>query len=108
MNIELTRPVKVVTTVALPSHPQYYEDVAHSIIYRDDDTTMTLNISQGIGVTVPTDAASDTHTIEFTIPNLGTTGSGSIEIYAGGDLENSLNVNIIPITGESSPIIINL
>tara|TARA_R110000803_G_C11986669_1_gene321393 strand:+ start:1946 stop:2272 length:327 start_codon:yes stop_codon:yes gene_type:complete len=108
MNIELARPVQLVTTVTLPTHPQYYEDVAHSITYRDDETTMTLNMSQGIGVTVATNPTSDTHTVEFTLPNIGTTGSGSIEVYAGGDLENNIQINIIPITGETSPILINL
>ena len=108
MNIEFTRPVKIVTTVAQSTHPSYYEDEPHAIFYRDEDTAITFNKTQGLAVNLPTDLESDTHSIEFTLPNLEVNGSGSIEIYCGGDIQNTVNVNIIPITGETEPIYINL
>ncbi len=108
MNIEFTRPIKIVTAVAQSTHPSYYQDEPHAIFYRDEDTAVTLNKTQGLTVTMPTDLVSGTHSIEFTLPNLEVNGSGSIEIYCGGDIQNTVEINVLPISGETSPITINL
>lgn len=108
MNIEFTRPVKIVTAVTQDSHRGYYEDEPHSIIYRDEDTRVTLNKTQDLTVVIPTVAEGDEHSIEFTLPNLEVEGSGSIEIYSAGDYQNSVEINVVPISGETEPVIINL
>lgn len=108
MNIEFTRPVKIVTAVTQSSHPDYYSNESYSIIYRDDDTGVTLNKSQGMTVILPTTASGDVHSLEFTIPNLEVDGSGSIEIFTEGDLQNNVDINVVPITGQTEPVIINL
>lgn len=108
MNIEFTRPVKIVTQVSQSTHPSYYVDEPYSILYRDEDTRITFNKTQGIAITLPTTASGDTHSVEFTIPNLEVQGSGSIEIFVEGDLQNNVDVNLVPISGEAEPIIINL
>ena len=108
MNVEFTRPIQIRTAVTQNSHPDYYEDLPYSIIYRDEDTGVTFNKTQGITVTLPTTASGDTHSVEFTIPNLEVQGSGSIEIFVEGDLHNNVDVNLVPISGETEPIVINL
>jgi hypothetical protein len=108
MNIEFTRPVRIITAVTQLSHPQYYVDEPYSILYRDEDTKVTLNKTQGLVVTLPTIPEGDEHSLEFTIPNLEVEGSGSIEIFCLGDYQNSIEVNVVPITGETEPVIINL
>lgn len=108
MNIEFTRPIKIVTTVAQSTHPSYYQDEPHAIFYRDEDTAVTLNKTQGLTVTLPTDLVSDTHSIEFILPNLEVNGSGSIEIYCGGDIQNTVEVIVVGVSGETDPIVINL
>ena len=108
MNIEFTRPVRITTAVTQLSHPQYYVDEPYSILYRDENTKVTLNKTQGLTVTLPTIPEGDEHSLEFTLPNLEVEGSGSIEIYYGGDYQNTVDVNIVPITGETEPVIINL
>ena len=108
MNIEFTRPVKIVTTVAQSTHSNYYEDEPYAIFYRDEDSAITLNKTQGLDVHLPTDLESDTHSIQFTLPNLEVNGSGSLEVYCGGDIQNTVDINIVPITGETTPIEINL
>ena len=108
MNIEFTRPIHIVTTVTQSSHPSYYRDEPYGILYRDEDTKVTFNKTQGIAVTLPTVPEGDTHTLEFTLPNLEVVGSGSIEIYSGGDYQNSVEINVVPVTGETEPVIINL
>ena len=108
MNIEFTRPVKITTAVSQLSHPHYYVDEPYSILYRDEDTKVTFNKTQGLILTLPTVIEGDEHSIEFTIPNLEVEGSGSIEIYCGGDYQNSVEINVVPISGETEPVIINL
>lgn len=108
MNIEFTRPVKVVTTVTQSSHPDYYDNGNYSITYRDEDTGVTLNKSQGMTVVLPTTASGDTHSLQFTLPDLEVDGSGSIEIFFEGDLQNNVDINVVPSSGQTEPVIINL
>lgn len=108
MNIEFTRPIHIVTAVTQSSHPSYYKDEPYAILYRDEGTKITFNKTQGIVVNIPTVPEGDTHTLEFTLPNLEVVGSGSIEIYTGGDYQNSVEINVVGISGETDPIVINL
>ena len=108
MNIEFTRPVKIVTAVTQATHPHWYMEGPYTIIYRDNDTGTTFNKGQGLELSIPTVPEGDEQIIEFTIPNLEVEGSGSIEIFCLGDYQNSIEVNVVPITGETEPVIINL
>ena len=108
MNIEFTRPIKLVTAVAKSTHPSYYIEEPYGILYRDEDTKVSYNKTRDINTTLPTDIEGGTHIVEFTLPNLEVSGPGSIEIYCGGDIQNTVNINIVPSTGETAPIQINL
>ena len=108
MNIEFTRPVKIVTAVTQSSHPHYYNGNGYGVHFRHEETGITFKKSTGITKIIPTIPSGDIHSIEFTLPNLEVTGSGVLEIMCDGDPQNYVNVTVVPVTGETEPVIINL
>ena len=108
MNIEFTRPIKIVTAVTQSSHPHYYNSNGYGVHYADNETNTAFKKYTEIATVIPTNPEGDIHSIEFTLPDLGTTGSGSLVIVCDGDPQNTVNINIVPSTGETTPIQINL
>ena len=108
MNIEFSRLIKISTEVTKITHPLYYSEDDYGIHYFDTQTGTTFKKYTDLTIVRPTSNEGDTHSIEFTLPNLELLGSGSLQIYCGGDLQNSVNINVVPPTGETEPIYINL
>lgn len=108
MNIEFTRPIKIVTEVTQSSHPHYYNGNKYGVHYTDNETRTVFKKYTDLTTVIPTNPEGDTHSIEFTLPDLGLTGSGSLEIMCDGDPQNNVNINVVAISGETEPVIINL